>query len=242
VRWQEKEQRALNREGAMRAWYVMCFVPNCPGVYHVTKEERTDRPWGFKGELCRFLGYNSEGKNSYEILVVRTSKVLVRHDVIFDKNFNNALKELNLHPSNPEIWQYFDENIPNENREDVYEESIKQYNDINSDHDFLDFDDRLDTTSKRRANDENYGDCNAPRYNLRQNPIKRNTFSDDFIFTDIIDDYTLTDNIYDLEHWFNDAIYISATHDSLRILGSWRIIVGIRSIWLIRVVRSIVLL
>jgi hypothetical protein len=56
-----------------------------PGVYHLTYDERRGQSWLPKSQLCRMLGYSKEVKLGYIILNVRTGKVIVRTDCVFDE-------------------------------------------------------------------------------------------------------------------------------------------------------------
>jgi hypothetical protein len=73
------------------------FVPfYCPGLYHLTKEERKGKAWNNKAEPCRFLMYDEQTKDSYKLLKVRTGEVVTRMDVVFgrDMDLHDVLMKL----------------------------------------------------------------------------------------------------------------------------------------------------
>ena len=65
----------------------------CPGIYHVTKEERgkgEDHVFGDRGRICRFLGYEDRLRGDDRLYVVYDivrRQVLTRSAVVFDRNF-----------------------------------------------------------------------------------------------------------------------------------------------------------
>ena len=69
---------------------ISCWVPfYCPGVYHVTKEERMAAgAWAPKAERCRMLGYEPTCKNTYIVYNVRTKRIVSRRDCIFDESLS----------------------------------------------------------------------------------------------------------------------------------------------------------
>jgi hypothetical protein len=72
---------------------VSHFVPFfCPGVYHCTKEERKGKPWAYKAEPCRMLGYDEATKGGYKVLKLRTHEIVTRKDCVFDDEID--VKEL----------------------------------------------------------------------------------------------------------------------------------------------------
>ena len=79
-----------------------------PGVYHLTYEERRGQSWLPKSQLCRMLGYSKEVKLGYIVLNVRTGKVIVRTDCIFDET----------------VPSYIDEEIVDEEEEEEEEEEL----------------------------------------------------------------------------------------------------------------------
>ena len=56
-----------------------------PGVYHKTKEERKSQ-WDWKGIPCRFLGYDSKGKDTYVVLDIINRSIKSRKNVVFGKS------------------------------------------------------------------------------------------------------------------------------------------------------------
>lgn len=56
----------------------------CPGLYHVTKDERKDNHLEPKARLCRFLGYDDSSKSAI-VHDIGSNKIVKRHDCIFDQ-------------------------------------------------------------------------------------------------------------------------------------------------------------
>jgi hypothetical protein len=78
----------------------------CPGVYHVTKEERKG-VWDPKARLCRMLGYDDRSKG-YIILDLKSMKVKVRDDCIFDPTLVERYVERFRSDDAPDIEEYFE--------------------------------------------------------------------------------------------------------------------------------------
>ena len=62
----------------------------CPGIYHVTKEERqVNKLFAYKGRICRYMGMTIDG-SGYDVLDIQSNCVIPRQDVVFD---STLLKE-----------------------------------------------------------------------------------------------------------------------------------------------------
>ena len=62
----------------------------CPGIYHVTKEERqVNKLFAYKGRICRYMGMRIDG-SGYDVLDIQSNCVIPRQDVVFD---STLLKE-----------------------------------------------------------------------------------------------------------------------------------------------------
>jgi hypothetical protein len=71
----------------------------CPGVYHVTKEERKGRALEEKAQLCRMLGYDEDSKG-FLVLNIEKRRTAVRSDVIFDSRIVEEYVDKNMLGSN----------------------------------------------------------------------------------------------------------------------------------------------
>jgi hypothetical protein len=55
-----------------------------PGVYHLTNDERSDKAWSAKANMCRFLGFDELCKDAYIVLNINNHRVYSRRDCKFE--------------------------------------------------------------------------------------------------------------------------------------------------------------
>jgi hypothetical protein len=93
----------------------------CAGVYHVTKEERKNS-WDPKARLCRMLGYD-ENSQGYIILDIKSMKVKVRNDCIFDPTIVERYVE--RFPDEKPITEQDEDDLDFESEEDLEEMELE---------------------------------------------------------------------------------------------------------------------
>lgn len=88
---------------------VSHFVPfYAPGVYHLTKAERRNKPWAYKAAPCRMLGLAKGIKNGYLVLNVKDGSIKTRTDCIFDESLYEVVRTTQLDPSKTDLYEIFE--------------------------------------------------------------------------------------------------------------------------------------
>ena len=83
-----------------------------PGVYHVTKEERSSKIFPEKARPCRCLGYDKRLLLGYVIYDIQNRRIIRRADCIFNESINNDIVTDILDSTDDD--QYIEEQLQNQ--------------------------------------------------------------------------------------------------------------------------------
>lgn len=138
---------------------VSMYVPfYAPGVYHISKEERSKNPLASRAEPCRMLGYAEGYSNAYYVLNIRTGRVVVRENCIFDISISaDDVTEIDVDNSDTrnDIDDY-EELVDEFPDDDVDVVSDDEHNDVPIMRDTIMDDDDIDDTTTVESDDTPY--------------------------------------------------------------------------------------